>query len=73
MMLDNSTGTAQYFTTPFIEYSRIFNDVTAFETEAEAAGFGEIAERIDSQNLSRRTENEALGEEAYGHFDLKNT
>lgn len=71
MMLDNSTGTAQYFTTPFIEYSRTFNDVTAFETEAEAAGFGEIAERIDSQNLSRRTENEALGEEAYGYFDLK--
>lgn len=71
MFLDNSTGTAQYFTTPFIEYSRTFNDVTAFETAAEAAGFGEIAERIDSQNLSRRTENEALGEEQYGYFDLK--
>lgn len=71
IMMDSTSGSVQYFGTPFIEYTRTFNDVTAFENAAEAVGFGEIAESIDSQNLSRRTENEALGENTYGYFDLK--
>lgn len=71
MMLDNSTGTAQYFTTPFIKKSDTFNDVTEFETEAEGIGFGEIADKIDTQNFNRRTENEALNEQKYDYFDLE--
>lgn len=71
MLIDTTSGTPQYFTTPFIKKSDTFNDVTEFETEAEGIGFGEIADKIDTQNFNRRTENEALNEQKYDYFDLE--
>ena len=55
------------FTTNFIGNT---SDTVKFENEAKSVGFGEIATYINEQNLNRKTENEALGENKYEYFDL---
>ena len=55
------------FTTNFIGNT---SDTVKFENEAKSVGFGEIATYINEQNLNRKTENEALGENRYEYFDL---
>lgn len=55
------------FATNFIKNT---NDTVQFENEAKSVGFGEIATYINEQNLNRKTENEALGEDRYEYFDL---
>ena len=47
------------------------DDDTAFQTDADSIGFGEIAEYINAENKIRKTENDADTGTKYEYFDKK--
>ena len=55
------------FASAFIENA----DETAFVDDAKKENFDEIAEYINSENTSRKKENDTLGKEEYAYYDKK--
>ena len=55
------------FATAFI----VNNDETQFFNEAKKENFDEIAEYINSENTSRKNENDTLGQKKYDYYDKK--
>ena len=59
----------QNFNTSFLDCTG--KDETEFVNQAKNQGFGEIAEYINSENTSRKNENETLGKDEYAYYDKK--
>ncbi len=59
----------QNFNTSFLDCTG--NNETEFVNQAKNQGFGEIAEYINSENTSRKNENETLGKDEYAYYDKK--
>lgn len=68
----NSAGSEAFLLRDFAaSLTQKTDDETAFKNDADALGFGEIAEYINAENKIRKTENDANTGTTYDYFDKK--